>query len=688
MAFHYPKTPRTPIKKTVGGVSFEDPYPWLHDDTPEALVWQTENNQLAHQICTTWPGYEKLLAAIELEITDLEETKTSVPLKVGGRWFRLSHGPDGKSSALYTSDTCYETGRLLVDSAELSRQRQDGRSEVLVFFKPSFNGRLVSFLSLVGGDPQGILRVVDSETGHLLSLQAEFPRHIGPAWCWEETNKALLAPGWMKDGHHCIRRIPISSGEAEEILKVFWPAEVPLDIPAIFLSPSRTARWLLAVTSPWEHQALIIGDLENNTWQPFLPERFEGECHGAWLDDDTYIAIVTHQASRGRVVAIPVRSSRDPSTWRELIPESEAILRSLDLVQGRIVVVALKDVRLQIKIHALDGCIENTLPLPFFGSSHLLTPPRFFPHSEEFLFDYGGFTTHESTYRYDFMSRQLEFISKSERELTNIEVTQRFAVSKDGTRVPYFMVHRKDLDLARQQPTLVYGYGGYGATLLPSYLAHLVPFVQAGGIFVQASLRGGGEYGKEWHEAGRLHHKQNTFDDLFAVAEDLIRSGISRPEKLAMQGASNGGMLAGVAITQRPDLWRVVVPLVPFLDLMEPVNASGSGAPGLPYMVEDYGRLDDPQSAQDIFQYSPYHNIHPRVAYPAVCVVGGDKDLACVSFHGRRFVAALRAANTSNLPILHRVWKDASHGALGRTYTEQCAEWLAFIMQQLEMVIE
>jgi prolyl oligopeptidase len=687
MKLLYPETPQTPVTKTVGGISFEDPYPWLHDDTQEALAWQAKQDAIAKQVCRSWEGFNKLLESVEYELTCMEEEDAGIPVRVGGRWFRISSGPDGISKAIYVSDNCKENGRLLVDTASLSKESSDGRPVHLAFLKPSPDGKLVSFLTMVGGDPMGMLRVVETETGRLLPTQSPFPRHIGPAWCWCSAGDGLLAPGWTETGYHCIRFIPIDGKSEEHILKVFESTEMPKDIPAVFLHPSPAVSKLLAVTSPHEHTARMIVDLTTNVWHPFLPKEFDGECHGEWLDEDTYFAITTYHAPRGKVVAIPVKTSTDLTTWREIVPESDAVLRNMTLLHNRIVLVDLKDVSMRIRLFNLDGSSDGAVPLPPFGSSHLLMPVRHFPHSEELVYQHGGFTTLDTTYQYDFDTHQVEIIHPSARELTGILVSLRFASSKDGTRVPYFLVHRSDLDLSKAQPTLVYAYGGYGAALLPRYLAHLVPFVQAGGVYVQANIRGGSEYGKEWYEGGRLHHKQNTFDDLFAVTEDMIAAGISTPEKLAMQGASNGGMLAGVAITQRPDLWKVVVPLVPILDLMEPANASGAGAPGVPYNEEDYGRLDDPEAARDIFRYSPYHNIHPGVAYPAVCVVEGDKDVACASFHGRRFVARLQAATSSENPILQRVWKDASHGALGRTYIEQCAEWLGFIMQQLGMTI-
>lgn len=687
MKINYPETKRTPVIKTVGGISFEDPYPWLHDETPEALAWQAKQNELAQQVVRSWPEFDRLLGWIEAEFHSMDEADERVPAQVGGKWFRIAKTADGAADAIYVSDALENFGRPLVDTAALSAERSDGRPVFFHSFQPSPDGRLVSFLTLVGGDPQGDLRVVETETGRLLPVRAPFPRHIGQAWCWVGGAAGILAPGWAKDGRHRLQFVPVAEAEESRPDKVFEPHEVPLNIPTLGLHPAPGGRMVLAVTGPHEHTALMLGNLAEGSWRSFLPGDFSGECHGEWLHETTYIAIDTSSTPRGRVVAIPVKTSADPSTWRELVPESDAVMRNLTVIQDRLVLVDLKNVAMRVRLFLMDGTPDGEVSLPPFGSSHLLFPPRRFPRSAALIFRFGGFTALETMYRYDFATHRSEMIGRPGKELPGLHVSQRFAVSKDGTRVPYFMVHRRDLDLSQPQPTLVYGYGGYGAALLPSYLGHLVPFIQSGGIFIQANLRGGGEFGKEWYEGGRLEHKQNTHDDLYAVTEDLIAAGISTPQKLAFQGASNGGMLAGVAITQRPDLWKVVVPLVPILDLMEPTNASGMGAPGVPYQEEDYGKLDDPEAVRHIFTYSPYHNIKDGVAYPSVCVVQGDKDSACAPFHGRRFVARLQAASTSGNPILQRVWKDVSHGALGRDAIEQAAEWLGFIMQQLGMTM-
>jgi len=685
----YPVTPRTPVVRTVGGVTFEDPYPWLREDTPEALAWQDAQNALSCQAARSWEGFERLLAAIEAEETGPDAAARDVPRQVGGRWFHLAAQPDGAGTALCVSDSVREPGRALIATGALAKERADGRPVRLAQYLPSPDGSLVAVLIGVGGDPMGVIRVLDVADGRPLPVTTPFPLHLGLGYGWTADGKTLVIPDRAADGRHRLRFVPVADGAVPRPDLVFEPDEIPVSAPAVIPQPAPDGRWLLVVTSPHEHAALILVDLQAGARRRFLPAGFAGECHGEWLNGDTYLAIETASAPRGRVVAIPVATSADTASWRPLVPKSEAVLRALGLIAGRIVLAELMDVSLRIRLFALDGAPQGEVPLPPFSSSPLVLPIRFqgLSHSEELIFTCGGFTRRPTVYRYDFAARRLEMVGEPGKELPGTVVSQRFAASKDGTRVPYFMVHRADLDLSQPQPTLVVAYGGYGLALVPMYQGHLAPFLRAGGVYVQANLRGGGEYGKAWHDGGRFRCKQNTFDDLYAVAEHLIAAGISVPERLAIQGASNGGLTAGAAINQRPDLWRVVVPVIPVLDVLDDLGSGALAEEILSYARSEYGDFRDPEFAAVMAAYAPIQNIRDGVAYPAVCAVYGEKDPGCTPRQGRSYIARLQAANRSEQPILLRVWKDQSHGAYGRANVERNAEWLSFVMQQLGMTM-
>ena len=291
------------------------------------------------------------------------------------------------------------------------------------------------------------------------------------------------------------------------------------------------------------------------------------------------------------------------------------------------------------------------------------------------------FNSSTAIYHCDVASHRLTTLVAPQIRLDDINVSQRFARSLDGTRVPYFVVHRKDVTLDSPRPALITAYGGFNVSLMPTFLVHLAPFVQAGGVLIQANLRGGGEYGKHWHEAGRLACKWNVFLDLFAVAEQVIADGVTRPDRFAMMGGSNGGLLAGAAIVH-----RAVVPVVPIFDQMEPLPLDPQYDPVRSIFFEDYGDPAHPAMSKVLYSYSPYHNVRDGVAYPAVFQVFGEKDLGCMPFHGRKFTARLQAATTSGRPVLLRVWKNTGHGPGDKeTALLQPTEWVGFIMRELGM---
>jgi len=684
MSLNYPETPRKPVTKTVGGITFEDPYTWLQEDTPEVLDWQSNQNALAKDLVRSWAGYEHLYTSImEGGGYHLDSLLKGVPRLVGGKWFQITTTSDGAGSAVCVSDSHQEPGRVIIDTLTLAEEREDDQPVMLWYYEPSPDGSHVALMVATGGNEIGSIRVVDTESGEMLPIDVPFPVNNGPVWDWVQDASGILAGDRAKDGRHRIRFIPVTKGEHPRPDAIFDFDQVPSSVPVLTPQVSPGGHWTVAVSGPHEHTALLIGDLKSGDWQPFLPADFEGECHGAWADDEHFIAIETGTAPRGRVVSIPVSTSTDLTTWQELVPASEAVLRSLTVLQGNILLADLVDVSMHLRRLAIDGTFKDEVPLPPFGSSPLVFMFREFPRSDACLFQHGTFTQQTVTYHLDLDTGELEVIGELIERLKGIKVSQCFATSKDGTRVPYFIVHRKDVDISSPQPTLLTGYGGFNQAWLPTYLAHLLPFVQAGGIFAHSCLRGGGEYGKEWHEAGRLHNKQNTFDDLFAVAEDLIATGITVPKLLAFQGASNGGLLAGVAIVQRPDLWKAVVPQVPMFDMMTPASTPDIRA----YTEADYGNPDDPDDASVIYSYSPYHNIRDGMAYPAVFQQFGEKDEGSQPFHGRKFTALLQEANIGDNPILLRVWPDTGHAGLGPTGIMQSAEWLSFVMRELGMEI-
>lgn len=675
------------VTKTIGGITFEDPYDWLHDESEEALAWQWRQNAVAEQVARSWPDFEPLREELQKEMSETGTMLFGPPRKVGGRWFRMGRSRDGAGQALYVADTAEANGDLLVDTTSLAEQAGDGQVHSFAWWEPSPDGRFVAFVVATGGDMLGVWRVFDVGSGELLPLEVPALAYTGGMPGWLPDGTAFLLADRTEEGCHRIRLVAVVDEPGRKMPDaVFTHEQVPPTVPGLSPHVSPGGRWALAVGQPHEHIALMLGDLETGEWRRFQPEGWHAECDGVWLDDEAYVARSHHDAPRGRVVAIPAVTSTDPSTWREIAPESDAVLRGVTVVEDRVVLCEIKDVSVRFRLLHLDGTPDRILPLDGPGTSRVAFVIRRFERSDELTLDYETFVRAGTLYHYDVGGGRLTVLGEPGEELQGVTVSQRFAVSADGTQVPFFVIHRADLDLSAPQPALVNGYGGFNVALLPIYLRQMAPFVRAGGIFVQANLRGGAEYGAEWHDAGRLLHKQNTFDDLFAVAESVVASGLSTPERMAMMGGSNGGLLAGVAIVQRPDLWRVVAALVPIFDQLEPFPPGPEYNAIRAFWLQEYGDPNDPEMAKVLYSYSPYHNIRDGVAYPAVFQMFGEKDLSCLPFHGRKFTARLQAASSSGRPVMLRVWKDVGHGAGDpATSSAQQAEWLAFVMRELGM---
>ncbi|MGP4100299.1 prolyl oligopeptidase family serine peptidase [Nonomuraea sp. KM90] len=421
-------------------------------------------------------------------------------------------------------------------------------------------------------------------------------------------------------------------------------------------------------------------------WREFITD--SDHLYKGVIVGDSYVAVTTAGAARGRLVRIPLDSPGDPATWTELIPGGDTVLTGVTLVGDRLVLGELVDTVSRVRILDLDGKELGEVPLPGPGSVSSVAQgvialgvmDQVIGCEDAITFGYTSYTQSPTVYHYALETGVLTRLQGAGHTLPGLVTSRVWATSADGTRVPCTLVHRADLDRSRPQPMLLHAYGGFNIAELASYLGPLAAFVEAGGVYAHAHVRGGGEFGLQWWEGGRLHTKQNSFDDLYAVAEQLIADGVTTPDRLAVQGASNGGLLAAVAVTQRPDLWRAAVCTAPKLDLMRVVRDPVGTAATLP----EYGNPNNPADAPVLMAYSPYHHVEPDTAYPAILLDAGANDPRCPVWHSRKFAARAQAATTSSHPVLLRVWSGAGHGGTGwSTIVQQQTYWLAFVMHEL-----
>ncbi|ALJ14590.1 prolyl oligopeptidase family serine peptidase [Sphingopyxis macrogoltabida] len=668
-----------PVRKTVGGVAFEDRFAHLQDDTPEALEWQWARDRAAQAAAEASPNYrpvyDRLLALAS-------GGGLFAPRKVGGIWF--GYTGDGGEIALRAGETAPGEGQVIASTASLA-EAAGGGAVMMTWFEPSPNGRYVALAWGRDGDMSGQWTVFETATGRrIVDVPALAYTGARPGWLPDESG--FWIDGRSDEGLHRLHFVPVADGATERPDVVLPETLVEAKHSGLTAHVSPDGRRAILVTEPHEHIALALLDLDTLAATPFLPDGWDGECDGSWIDAETYVARVNDGAPQGRVVAIPVSHSTDRSTWRELVPESEGFIGWAGVIGGRLYVGDLLDVSLRVRVFDLEGRPLETLPLDNPGSSPSMLLERCVRPNDMLIFTHATFTRSAVLLTHDPETGELRQHDEPVHRLDDAVVERRFATSRDGTRIPYFIVRQQALPLDRPQPALVHAYGGFNVSMLPSFPSNFVPFIEAGGIFVQASLRGGAEYGKGWHDAGRLRNKQNTFDDLAAVAEALIADGISKPELMAFMGASNGGMLAGIAIVQQPHLWRAVVPSVPIFDMMEmlPLTAATAGVRAI--MYEDYGDTTVPDVATSVIRWSPYHNIADGVAYPAVYQIFGEHDVGCMPFHGRKFTARLDEADSGGRPIHFRVWRDTGHGVVDPARVAAWnGEWLAFVMDQIGM---
>jgi len=420
-------------------------------------------------------------------------------------------------------------------------------------------------------------------------------------------------------------------------------------------------------------------------WRPFV-DSIGGTVAGHMVGE-RYIAVTDVGAPRGRLVAIPLDAEdpNDSANWRELVAESDAALRSVTPVGEALYLTEFVDTYARVRIVDLDGKELGEVPLPGRGAVSELPFPlmNLVPkeHPEKFLFGFSSLTVSPGIYSHAPGQKEIETLQAPQVRLENALVEDRWAVSADGTRIPYHIVRLADVNGSRPQATLIYAYGGFNFPLVPQFPGPMAAFVAAGGVFVHAHLRGGAEFGFEWWQGGRMSNKQNCYHDLYAIAEDLIAAKVCTPQSLAVVGGSNGGLLAGVAVTQRPDLWGVAVPRVPLLDLIGGCR-DGYGRMGI---MMEYANVEDPKEVRRLAAFSPYHLVREDVRYPAVYLDVGDTDPRCPPWHARKFAARLQKATSGSAPILLHVWENVGHGwATDKdvAVTEH-TEWLAFTLRHL-----
>jgi prolyl oligopeptidase len=679
----YPASKTVDVVDDYHGTAVADPYRWLeHIDSSDTQSWIEAQNRVTEKYLDAL----QLRQALQKRITELwNYPKVSVPAREGGRlWYRKNNGLQ-RQPLVYAKDTPDAAPVLVIDPNALS---PDG-SRSLAQTMPSPDGRLLAYSVAESGVDWETIYVRDLNTGRDLTDVVAWARYARIAWTHDGKGffySRYPAPGagperQSPSGVHQLYYHRLGTPQAADRL-IYCDDEHPqwfvrgrvtgdgryLIVRISQGSGRRNRLYYLDLQNPTEPN--VDGQLKHLVGSGEAMYRFFGNV------GTSFYILTDSAAPHRRVVAFEINSP-DPAVAKTVVPEGPQVIQDAVLSDGKIVVQCLVEVRSRIKFFALSGQKLGELAPPGLGTIRDLSG-RF--DAAELFYSFTSPLAPATVFVCKNLCRvPIPFAAaKPVFDARAYETKQLFATSKDGTRVPYFLTARKKLPLDRDNPTLLYGYGGFSNSLTPRYRPDLPAWLELGGIFVTANVRGGGVYGEAWHRNGMLEKKQNSFDDFIAVAEDLIRRGYTAPRRLAIQGSSNGGLLVAAVSNQRPDLFAAATLTAGVLDMLRYDKFTSGGAWGA-----EYGASSDPAMFDFLFRYSPLHNVKAGVCYPATLILTGDRDDRVVPSHSFKYGAALQQAQSCNRPVLLRVDRGISHSyrPTDRRIAEVADRW-AFIAAQ------
>ena len=679
----YPETRQVDQVDTYHGTSVADPYRWLEEDIRESEPvrrWVEAQNRVTNSYLEAIPEREPIRRRLT-ELWDYE--RVNAPWERGGRYFFSKNDGLQDQSVLYVRESLDGEPRVLLDPNGWS---EDG-TVALAGTSVSPNGELIAYAQAASGSDWQTWKVRDVATGRDLPDQIDWVKFTNIAWTEDGAGFFYSRFPRPEDGaaHQGVNLNQklyyhrLGTSQEEDVVAYEDP-----DHPewSYIAAVTEDGRYLVIVTTAGTapRYRVLYRDLEAPFAVPtHLVGDFDHEYQILGNDGRTFYMKTDHGAPRGRIVSFEIGQS-DPSAWRELVPESENALQSAGMVGDTIVASYLEDAKSRITLFDREGEKLRDVELPGIGSAYGPYGDR---DSTESFYTFSSFTTPPSVYRYDVATGESRLLYRSEVDFDpdDYAVSQVFATSEDGTRVPIFLAHKAGIELDGTNPTLLYGYGGFTVSLTPSFSTTRLAWMEMGGVFALANTRGGGEYGADWHLAGTKLRKQNVFDDFIAAAEWLIDQGYTTSEKLAIQGGSNGGLLVGAVMAQRPDLFGAALPAVGVMDMLR-FHLFTAGR----YWVDDYGSAESPEEFRALHAYSPYHNLKDGVAYPATLVTTADTDDRVVPGHSFKFAARLQQAHAGDDPVLIRIETSAGHGAGKPTskQIEEIADEWAFLVDNLD----
>ncbi|MCF4966338.1 prolyl oligopeptidase family serine peptidase [Nostoc sp. CMAA1605] len=677
----YPDTQKIDQIDDYHGTSVADPYRWLEDPNSEATQrWVEAQNQITFTYLEKIPARDKIKQRLT-KLWDYE--KYGIPFKEGDNYFYFKNDGLQNQSVLYTLKSLNDEPKVLLDPNKLS---EDG-TVALSGWDVSDNGKLLAYgISTSGSDWQQ-WQVRDVETGEDLPDQIKWIKFSGVSWTkdhqgffysrYDEPQDQKLAD---INYFHKLYYHRLGTPQSEDILIYHRPDQQEW---GFYSEVTEDGQYL--IISVWlgtdSRNLVFYKDLTDENGEVIeLIHQLEANYSFINNDENIFYFRTNLDASRGRLIAIDINLP-EQELWQEIIPEATATLKQVRILNNQFVADYLQDAHSQIKIFATNGTLIQEVELPGLGAVGGFGGKR---DATETFYSFTSFTTPGTIYHYDMVTGKGEIFKQPSVDFhpEDYETKQVFYESKDGTNIPMFITHKKGIALDGNNPTYLYAYGGFRISLTPNFNVSMLVWMDMGGVYAMPNLRGGGEYGEEWHQAGMKEKKQNVFDDFIAAAEWLIDHNYTKPEKLAIAGGSNGGLLVGACMTQRPDLFGAALPAVGVMDMLRFHKFTIGWA-----WTSEYGSPDHPEDFPTLYAYSPLHNLKSGTSYPATLITTADHDDRVVPAHSFKFAAALQAVQAGDAPTLIRIETKAGHGA-GKPTTkiiEEAADKWAFLVKVLDI---
>jgi prolyl oligopeptidase len=680
----YPRAKTVDQMDDYHGIKVADPYRWLEDtDSADTRDWIEAENKVTFHYLEQIP-YRQAIHDRLKTLWNFE--RYGVPEQQGGRYFYQHNNGLQNQNVLLVADTLAAEPRMLLDPNTLSA---DG-TVALVGHAISDDGKLLAYGTAASGSDWMEWHVRDVDTAKDLPDALKWVKFSGASWTkdgkgffysrYDEPKSGAV----LRDANyfHKLYYHRLGAPQSEDKLIYDRPDNKELGFAG---TVTDDGRYLIITvwqgTSP--KNRLYYKDLTDPNGQVVrLLDEFDAEYSFIDNDGPVFWIKTNLETPRGRVIAIDTRHP-EKANWKTIVPQSADKLEHANVVNDKFVLSYLKDAQTEVRLYELDGKLIRSVDLPGIGTAEGFGGKR---KDKETFYAFTSFINPVTIYRYDFSESKSSLFRKPKVDFdsSQYETKQVFFNSKDGTRVPMFITAKKGLKLDGQNPVLLYAYGGFNISLTPAFSVGNAVWLEMGGVYAQPNLRGGGEYGEEWHEAGTLLRKQNVFDDFIAAGEWLVANKYTSPAKLAIRGGSNGGLLVGACMTQRPDLFGAALPAVGVMDMLRFHKFTIGWA-----WTSDYGSSDDPAQFKAIYAYSPLHNLKPGTKYPATLVTTADHDDRVVPGHSFKFAATLQADQAGPAPVLIRIETKAGHGA-GKPISKQIEEtadsW-AFVARNLNMQV-